>query len=118
MIKQYMKILFQSGLFLGMLGLIFSCSAGGGENAPKLSKTKMVEVLSDLHILEGGIQNAIKEEKDSLANVYYYHLYKIHDIDEADFHQSLDYFTKRPKEFEDMYRMVCDSIEKKGLELY
>lgn len=86
-----------------LLFIFWSCGSSSTMDAPKLSEEKMVTVLMDIHYMEGALQSMQKEEKDSLAEIYYYHIFKKHNISEDDFYDSFDYYTQDPKTLENIY---------------
>ena len=77
----------------------------------------LIEVLSDVHIIEGALQNRRLSEKDSFANIYYNQIYEKHEISEQDFVTSLQILEKDPKKLESIYKIVLerlDSLEEKS----
>jgi len=106
----------QNNFFILLLTLslfIWSCGGSKEKERPNLSFSKMSEVLADVHIMEGELQGINKTEKDSVASLYYYYIFKLHKIKEEDFYQSLDYYTKNPDLLEELYSATADSISKK-----
>jgi hypothetical protein len=100
-------------LLIGLISIFSNCSSNEIEEAPSLSLSKMSEVLADVHLMEGELQGINKAKKDSVANLYYYVIFKHHDVKEEDFYQTLDYYTDNPNEYEQLYSAVADSIGKK-----
>jgi len=108
------KNLFQ--LFLVcLLCLVISCN----KNAVKLpiEEKKLVDILCDVHLLEGAIQNAPKAVKDSLAKLYYDQVYEKHQISESELLSSLEIMENNPKSLSKIYTDVLvrlDTLEKKS----
>lgn len=100
-------------LLLSFSSLIWSCRPSEVEEAPRLPFSKMSEVLSDVHLMEGELQGINKTEKDSVANLYYYYIFKLHDVNQEDFYQSLNYYNNHPDLLETLYSATADSIGKK-----
>lgn len=100
-------------LLLSFSLILWNCSSSEVIEKPSLSFSKMAEVLADVHLLEGELQGINKIEKDSVANLYYYYIFKLHNVKEADFYQSLDFYTKNPDLYEKLYSATADSIGNK-----
>lgn len=97
-----------------ILALFFVLGVGcKQEEKPPISETKMIAVLTDVHIMEAALQGRLAMEKDSLAKLYYYHIYKLHHISEQEFYNGLSYYSQRPARMESIYEVVLDSIQKK-----
>lgn len=100
-------------LLLLVISIFFcSCSLKEEQEQPRLSFSKMSEVLADVHIMEGELQGINATEKDSVASLYYYYIFKLHKIKEEDFYQSLDYYEKHPDLYEQLYSATADTISK------
>ena len=114
----YMIELRASIKFFVLLSLYFtilfgSCTSSQVEEQPRLSFSKMSEVLADVHIMEGELQGINTTEKDSVASLYYYYIFKLNNVNQEDFYQSLDYYTSHPELYEELYSATADSISKK-----
>ena len=48
------------------------------EISAAISPEQMKEVLRDVHLAEAAMQGVLQEEKDSMATIYYYHIFKLH----------------------------------------
>ena len=108
------KNLFQLFLIC-LLSLVCSCT----KNAVKLpiEEKKLVDILCDVHVMEGAIQNAPKLIKDSLAKVYYDQVYEKHQISESELLSSLEILENNPKSLSKIYTDVLvrlDTLEKKS----
>lgn len=78
---------------------------------------KLIDILCDVHILEGAIQNAPLDLKDSLAKLYYDQVYEKHQISESDFRNSLEVLENNPNYLSKFYNEVLvrlDTLEKKS----
>lgn len=96
-------------VFIAILGFI-GCN---GPKKPKnlISKNKMVNILIDAKLV--GSANAVNrktlEDKGILPNTYIYNKYN---IDSLQFAESNIYYTYQIKDYEEIYQMVNDSLEK------
>ena len=80
-----------------------------------ITKEKMSIILKDVHKAEASLQLFKSNERDSMARLYYSHIFRIHEIDEKEFYQSLEYYTKSPKELQEVYETTEKLLEgKKG----
>lgn len=98
------KLFYRIVFVLGIILLLTAC-----EGRPKgvLSQSKMTNVLTDLHKLDGylaekGFQYGHYPEKTP----YYNFILKKHGITEAEFDSSLVWYTKNPKTFDKIYANV------------
>lgn len=99
------------GVFVLWLCLLaIGCSKQVEKPKELIPETKMISVLKEVHIAEAAIQSAKADQKDSIATLYYSTIFKIHDIGEQSFYESLDYYMMQPKRFEQMYEQVVEKI--------
>jgi len=107
-LKSYLLLSFWTVCFLG-------CSS---ENVVlPLEESLLVNILCDVHIMEGALHTRHSFEKDSLANMYYNQIYERHEVTESDFISSLEAMEKDPKLLEQVYAKVLielDSIEERS----
>lgn len=109
--KQLLPILF--------LSLLAACSTPPGYIEPPsnlLSKEKMAAVLVDMHIVEGASTfNKIKG--DTLeATDYIKKIYDKHGITDTLFKTSFSYYSKMPGEYEGVYEIVVEELNKIDVE--
>lgn len=112
MCRQVLAFLLALLFFVNLL----SCDADPKTSLP-IEKESLVKVLSDIHIIEGALQNQKSSDKDSLANTFYNQIYEKHDISEADFVSTLELMEEDPKLLQQIYEQVLielDSIEKQS----
>lgn len=103
-------------LFLAFL--MFSCKQNI-ENEPDnlISKEKMINILSDIHRLEGVVNNMNIQNTDTTSFIYRKmeaQLFKKHEIDTAAYYKSYKYYLVNPDEFTEMYKKVVLSIKAKN----
>jgi hypothetical protein len=102
-----------SALF-GVFIFFISCQ---GEKAPAgiIEKDKMIGIFVDMHISDSYLYQI--QNTDTMlmqAKSRYNYIFKKHAIDSAKFSNSLNYYSLNPKELDEMYQKVVDSLE--GLE--
>ena len=92
-----------------MVLLLTACNKN---EAPQLSLTeeKLLDILIDVHVAEGSIQNIYGPEKDSLIDLYYQQIYKIHDITEATFNENMKIIRRNPAYVEKIYKKIVDKL--------
>jgi len=71
----------------------------------------LIELLCDVHIMEGALQNRAKEGKDSIAKMYYEQIYEKHEISEASFIKTLETLELHPKKMEAIYGNVLIRLD-------
>jgi hypothetical protein len=115
---KYITLFFSASLFLS------ACS--GNKNKTEIIKhDQMVSLLTDIHILDGSMYNAVSQSQDTLykyGTARYLVLFKKYHVDSVEFRRSLKYYTTKPVEFQGMYDKIlanlqarADSINKKLL---
>ncbi len=78
-----------------------------------LSKTQMVEVLTDIQITEAGFSlNKNKKSANNLKPKYYTKILEQYDITFQQFKDNLDYYHNSPKVFEEIYELVLGNLSK------
>jgi hypothetical protein len=102
-------------LFFSVLTLL--CSCGGDDSAPDgiLKKSEMVNVLADVHIVDGGLIN-ISQEPDTLYKYGYPRysaVFKKYNTDSAEFKRSFKYYSLKPSVFSDIYDKVLKRLQVK-----
>jgi len=105
------RLRFISCICLALTGLISSCAKDEKPQAI-LSHDEMIHLLRDIYILEnkaertGVSQDSIKIVFDSLK----VRLFKQKGVSDSLFKISFDYYADRPKELEEIYTVMIDSI--------
>lgn len=93
---------------------LFACQKAPPELL--VPEEKLVAILADAHIAEAAIQNLIKEVKDSLGEVYYQQICEIHEVNKADFEQTMVQLREDPLRLEQIYRKVMEKLSTENLE--
>jgi hypothetical protein len=95
-----------------LLTCLLACSKE--EPVPEhMDKQKMSEVMTDLTLIEAAI--SAKTGTDPNRNIdsnSRFNIYKQHNISRAFYDSSLSYYSKRPKEFKEVYDLVLERLDK------
>lgn len=98
-------------IILGVLLFVHACT--GGPKKPKnlISKKEMVSILIDAKLISSAnsVNKKIMETNGVFPNSYIFNKYN---IDSAQFAQSNEYYTFRVKDYEEIYEMVKDSLDR------
>ncbi len=98
-------------LFILLLG---ACGKGEQETpAHILSGDILSEILVDVHIAEASIQTQKLAVRDSIAKSLYSHLFRIHQIQEKDFYDSMEYYGGYPKKLQKIYAKTTEKLKEK-----
>ncbi len=80
----------------------------------------MVKVMTEIHLLEGKINNIFIDPRDSIQAVYDHYeksLFKDLGITQDQYERSFNYYVDNPSVFEKIYNAVVDTLmqrEKRG----
>ena len=107
---------------IGIIGLgilmMTSCWRDIPVEDPILSEEAMVPVLKDIHLAESLLAPITDRlEKDSLARIYYTQIFRLHDVDEADFEQSMNAYYTNPGQIDTLYTKVINALAKENKEI-
>lgn len=115
-----MKIVKVNHLILGLILFFtgYSCK-NSLENKPDnlVPKDKMIQILADIHRLEGHVNNMNIQNTDTLSFIYRKmesDIFKKHKIDTAAYFKSYKYYLVDPQEFTDLYGEVVLLIKNKN----
>lgn len=100
------KILFFSVCF-------FLCACGSKTPPGIIEKKQMVDVLTDVHIVDANLNN-ISQHNDSLYKYgmgQYLQVFKAHHTDSAQFKKSFAYYSRYPDQLNDMYDEVLSRLK-------
>lgn len=108
-------------IFFGALIALFFAQCSSQQNSEKiLTRTQMVSILTDIHILEGKIQELKIKPKDSARKVYNTYEQKIFDIygvTKSQYEKSYTYYVERPVELAEIYAIIVDSLNVREQEI-
>lgn len=115
MYKGVGNIISKSFLVFYGLCICFSCTSSGA--SLPIADDKLVDILCDVHIMEGALQNRSNDDKDSIAKMYYQQIYDKHDIKEQQFIETLEKLELDPKKMGSIYGEILirlDTLEEQS----
>ncbi len=92
---------------------------GGCGEKPKpisISEKEMVPILRDVHIAEAALQTMASNTRDSMAQIYYLQIFKIHGVTWDDFEQTMSVLREDPVRMERIYEEVMEELAKDDAE--
>ena len=100
-------------LILGFFILIF-LAACSRQKTPEgiLENGKMINVLTDIHLVDSYRSAAVYDTTIQPAANYYKVVYMKHDIDSIRFQKSLQYYSRQPEVLDTMYHQVLQRLER------
>lgn len=93
---------------------LFSCQRPDAIKVPEgtMSESKMVEILTDIHLVEGAkVGNKIMGDTIP-APVYFKKVYQKYNISEEQFAKDFAFYTANPKLMDDIYEKVIENLNK------
>ena len=102
------RIIFQRLVLYALLSciLFITLSCNDRKVSLPIDEAKLIDVLCDIHIIEGALQGRPQKDKDSIAELYYSQIYEKHDIAEQRFIQMLELMQEDPK----MLESICGKV--------
>lgn len=106
--KKIMRVKISNKLIAAIIfATILILSSCDGRPKNVLSASKMADVLTDMHKLEGSLEaKGISYNQFDLKSKYYNSILEKYDITAAQFDSSVVWYTKNPKKFEKIYEDV------------
>ena len=101
-----------------MLLIVVLFAAGCGEKPLpiSISEEAMVPILRDVHIAEAALQTMPSNTRDSMAEIYYLQIFKIHGVTWDDFEQTMGVLREDPIRMERIYEKVMEELAKDDAE--
>lgn len=103
--------------YLLFLSIIFlsSCFKAIPSEPSILSEEKLKAILKDIHLAESLLTETIdRNEKDSLARIYYAQIFHLHQVSHEDFEQSMNAYFSNPSELDLIYeKIIIDLSEER-----
>ncbi len=92
-----------------LLNLLVACS----EKLPEgvLSRNKLPEILVQVHLLDANMNSMHIDSARGRLLADYQELFDYYQIDSNIFKQSIQYYSKRPEEFQAIYQEVTDKLQ-------
>jgi len=85
---------------------------------PTIERERMEVILKDIHLAESMIAEvADRRKKDSLARVYYTQVFAIHQVDSANFEQSMRAYFSNPDALVSLYSGILQKIAREKEEV-
>jgi hypothetical protein len=106
-------LLVRSCVFFGVAIIIFCCERPEERPADILSHEEMVRVLAEVYIAEQKVTN-LALGIDSAQVIFEQMKGKVFEaagVPDSTFKKSIDYYMDRPKEFEQIYSVLVDSLQ-------
>jgi Domain of unknown function (DUF4296) len=79
-----------------------------------LTETTMSDVLTDIHIAEGAVDNESTEMKDSITRLYYPQIFERHGIKQWQFDSTMSVMSRNPILMERVFKTIIENIKKKN----
>ncbi|MCB0568259.1 MAG: DUF4296 domain-containing protein [Phaeodactylibacter sp.] len=86
---------------------------GHKQAALPIEEGKLVSVLIDVHLAEAAAQNLRGHTKDSILDMYYEQIFKIHGLDQATFESTMLSIRENPERLEAVYAEVMKEMERR-----
>ena len=102
---------FRIFLFLTFF-LIFSCKNDTIDNKKYISKEKMVNILINIHLIEEKVNqlNFSKDSSKGMFDMLEKEIFQKYNITDEDYRKSYSHYFFNPKELDDIYQSVIDSL--------
>lgn len=78
---------------------------------PTIEKERMAKILTDVHLIEAHLQNIEAATRDSIRNMLYNQLFKIHKTDTTEFYSNHKIYFSHSDLIEPLYDDVLLNIE-------
>lgn len=97
-----------------------ACTSPEEPAVPKkyLPEKKMVDMLVDIHIVEGAKVGRRIMSDTLLADVYFAKVYDKHGVSKDEFTRSFEYYSSKPAMMNKVYEKVLDSLNKVDVQAF
>jgi hypothetical protein len=102
-------------LFFSVCVILSACKADKS-SADIIKPDEMISVLTDMHIVDGTMYNAVSQNLDTLykyGNNRYLAVFKKYHVDSVQFRHSLKYYTTQPLVLQGMYDKILANLQQK-----
>lgn len=96
-------------IYLTLLGLLVGCTGRPGvPSGSVLKKEKMIDVLTDIHLMDALLheENSVRQDKLDKGLYLYPSILEKHQVTRTEVDSSLFYYNQYPKEFIAMYEEI------------
>jgi len=101
---------------LFVMTMTAACQKENTQELP-MDRTKLIQVLADMHTAEAALQTLINETKDSVAEVYYKQIYQIHGVDKATIDEAMHVLQSQPILLQEVYEDLLDTLNRREVEI-
>ncbi len=77
----------------------------------------MVNILMDMHICEAASLQGDISQRDSLRNLYYNQIFKVHDVPKEKYEEDMEILKRDAKKLTELYDKVIDQLKQRKEEL-
>ncbi len=102
---------------LGLLLFVFVATACSEKKTTLIPEDKFVKVFVDAYLAEIAAQPYVREEKDSIINVYFDKIYEIHGVTMEEFNKTLDAMQNDPIRMDSLYSKSMELLKKMEQEI-
>lgn len=100
-----------------LLATIFLAASCNKNKLPEgiIEEKVMIEILSEMHTVDAFFNNTVGYDCDTVIGEVYYtyeQIFKKHGVTRDQFETSMDYYSKNPQQFRDMYEKVVLNLNK------
>jgi hypothetical protein len=103
-------------IFLIIIPFLLFATSCNQDTKPEgvLQEDKLSEILVDVHMAEASLQLFNATKRDSIARGYYGHIFRIHEVEEAEFYTSMEYYSANSKEMANIYKKTEEILVSRG----
>lgn len=100
--------------------LATACTQTEEQPIPKgyLQQEKMVDILVDIHIVEGAKVGRRIMSDTLMADVYFAKVYDKHGVKKEEFTRNFNYYSSKPELMNKVYEQVLDSLNKVDVQVF
>ena|SRR5688500_12053304 len=108
-----LNLVYRKCIFFTLVILFFACEKPDERPVDILSHEKMVKVLSEVYIAEQKVSSLGLGDDSAQAvfGIMKKKIFESTDVSDSAFKKSMDFYMERPKEFEQIYSVVVDSLQ-------
>lgn len=81
-------------------------------SSPSIPEEELITILSEIHFAEAALDKTKELDKDSVADVFYQHIFDKHDISQQTFENTMQYYKVNPTDLSLLYEKVIENLGK------